>query len=320
MADNDLNSYSNIRSLKYYTKLSFSTYARPSPFDNAEFKAEKHILLPLPLELRDDTAVNYNSNDNLQLAGDILNNGGLGGGAIQSELLRRSGDIGSKMAQGLVGGAIAAAAPSLAEAGGDAVATALPASQVTSAISQALGQAPNPNPSVTFQGPQLRDLNLSWTLVPTTKADSINIRKIINYLKASALPTNSISKSAAILDYPKLVQVNFYPWDRGGRGDYGWSDRSIIKMKRCFMGAVNVNYTPSNTPAFFHDTNEPIAIQLSISLKEVEYFLSSDYGGAAVGKGSPFENISDLITSALGFSDQTATDQGTAPEAQAAPS
>ena len=81
------------------------------------------------------------------------------------------------------------------------------------------------------------------------------------------------------------------------------------------MSAVNVNYTPSNTPAFFHGTNEPVAIQLSISFKEVEYFLAKDYGGADVGKGSLFENVFDLISSTLGFKEG---DGETAPEAEAA--
>jgi hypothetical protein len=316
-------SYKNVENLKYYVKLSFSSYKRPTPFETKPPVTEKYLLLPLPLELRDDTAVNY-TNENLQLSGDILN-GDVASG-VASQALRRSGDLISKGLSGTIGGLVnmIPGAEGLAEGVGNEVQEAFPASQVASALSQTLGVAPNPNPSVAFQGPQLRELNMSWTLTPTTKEDSRRIRNTINYLKRSALPSNSISSSAAILDYPKLVQVNFYPWDRGGSGSHGWSDRSIIKMKRCFMSAVNVNYTPSNTPAFFHGTNEPVAVQLSISLKEVEYFLSSDYGGNTGGNkdevlGRITANTATLTSQISGVT-QPEGDQGTAPEAQAAPS
>lgn len=315
--------YKNVENLKYYVKLSVGSYNRPTPFETEPFKAEAYVLLPLPLELRDDTAVNY-TNENLQLSGDILNNSV--GSGLASQALRRSGELISKGLSGTIGGVInmIPGAQGLAETAGNEVQAALPPDQVASALQQTLGVAPNPNPSVAFQGPQLREMNLSWTLTPTSKEDSRRIRNTVNFLKRSALPVNSISKSAAILEYPKLVQVNFYPWDRGGGGAHGWSSRSIIKMKRCFMSAVNVNYTPSNTPAFFHDTNEPVAVQLSISLKEVEYFLSSDYGGS---EGGSEEDVTNRITSGAttlnsqltGVTQQPEGDQGTAPEAEAAP-
>lgn len=279
------------------------SYERPSPFDKGEFKTENIIKLPLPLELRDDTSVSY-SNESLQLSGDILN-GSIGSG-VMSQALRRSGDVLSNGISGTLGG-LANMLPmglsGIADTVADEAKAAFPADQVTSAIQQKFGIAPNPNPSVAFQGPVLRDFNFSWTFTPTNKADSLKIRNIINLLKRSALPSNKISGSAAILDYPKMVQVNFYPWDSQSSDKHGWTSRSIIKMKKCFMSSVNANFTPSNTPAFFHDTNEPVATSLSISMREIEYFLSSDYDGKN-GSGTEQGIIEELKSGLEGFGNQ----------------
>lgn len=267
---------------KYYTKLSIGSYERPDPFDNSVFKPENYILLPLPQELRDETPLRYNEVD-LQLSGDILNGDILSG--VGSEVLRRSGDMATGALSGVTGGLASMISPALGNITSGIVKEALPPSQVTSAIQQYFGIAPNPNASVAFQGPVLRDISFSWVLMPTTPSESENVKTLVSLLKRSALPENSISKSGAILNYPKLVQVNFFPWDNKDGfsidSKYGWSNNSIIKMKRCFMSAVNVNYTPSNTPAFFGGTNAPVFIQLSITFKEIEYFLSSDHGGTS---------------------------------------
>ena len=47
------------------------------------------------------------------------------------------------------------------------------------------------------------------------------------------------------------------------------------------MQAVNVNFAPSNVPAFFGGKYHPVAIGLTINLREIEYMMSHDWGGTA---------------------------------------
>jgi hypothetical protein len=304
MASTD-KAYEVLATAKYYCTLKLVKYKRQDTFGGTQldYANGTTIKLPLPNELRDDTAVAYNNID-LQLSGDLLNGNvgtgmaaeGLrqagqlitrGAGAAKSFLSRRAGGGDAEGGGGVLG--------SLGGVLGDTIAEAFPADQIGSAIQQMIGVAPNPNPSVAFQGPQLRENNLSWTFLPTNMADSQNIRAIINILKQKALPQNSVADSAAVLGYPHLCQVNFYPWDSGGGGRYGWSPHSIIKMKPAFMSSVNVNYTSGSAPAFFNGgRNEPVAIQLSINFKEVEYFLSHDYGGQN-GGGTALEDFAEDI-------------------------
>lgn len=298
---------------KYWTQIKVGPYERPTPLSPGDFKTDRTIILPLPTELRDDTAVGYTNLD-LTSTGDVIN-GSIGGGAA-AYALRKSGDVISGGASAL-GGAVAGVAGQalLGQAAGDAaqgavqggIAEAFPPDQVASAIQQSFGAAPNPNPSVMFTGPSLREFNFSWTFYPRNLTESRKIKSIVEYLKRSALPANRLSGSASILSYPMMTQFNFYPWDSGGKGQHGWSDNSIIKMKRTMMSAVNVNYAPSNVPAFFGGDSHPVAIGLSISLREIEYMLSSDWGGTSGGgSADEFKNqittkATELSTSATGI-------------------
>lgn len=292
--------YSFLNTAKYFCTLSIIKYNRPKPFDPGTYRAEKIIRLPLPQELRDDTAVAYNNVD-LKLVGDIANKDIAAGFAAEG--LRQVGEISTQMMgagvqrlQSAAGGGLAASVV------GDAATRAIDAEAVTSAIQQSMGVAPNPNPSVAFQGPSLREMTYSWTFMPTNARDSERIRRIINFLKAAALPkATPSSESAAILEYPFLCQMNFFPWDNGGGGAYGWSDNSIIKMKRCFMATVNVNYTAGAAPSFFAGwNNEPTIIQLTINFKEIEYFLAHDYGITADSKGLT-GGAAELVLGTLGI-------------------
>ena len=87
---------------KYHCMLRISSFQRPNPMKPSEYKTKSWVKLPLPLELRDDTGVNYGNMD-LTSVGDIVN-GSLAGGAA-AFALRKSGDVISGGAS-VVGGAL----------------------------------------------------------------------------------------------------------------------------------------------------------------------------------------------------------------------
>ena len=291
--------YGLLDSAKYFCTLTLLEYDRPKPFDPVSYKVQKVIRLPLPQELNDSTQVAFNNID-LKVVGDIANKDAVGIGA---EGLRQAGTVLKSGIDAAATGlqAVGAASGSLAgglagRISGEALSNAFDAEAIGSAIQQAMGVAPNPNPSVAFQGPVLREMNYTWNLMATNEQDSRAIRSIIKELKKRSLPrANAGLQSAAILDYPSVCQMNFFPWDGKGSGPYGWSENSIIKMKRCFMSSVNVNYTGGAAPAFFAGwNNEPVTIQLSINMKEIEYFLSKDYGDSESNRGL-FGGIGELL-------------------------
>ena len=266
---------------KYYTQLTIGKYKRPKPFDRAAFPKTIILILPLPNELRDDTSVSYTA-PNLETIGDLAN--GNYGSMLGAIALRHSGNIINN-----VGAAGAGAI--FGDVGEKIGSNLLNADQITSAVQQATGLAPNPNPSVAFQGPVLRDFSYTWAFYPKSRDESSKIQRMIKILKRSALPRNPISGSAAILDYPDMVQVNFFPWDAAlGTGEltyknqWGWTENSIIKYKKCFMQTVNVNYNAFGVPAFFEGSTLPASYQITINFREAEYMLSEDWDeGVGVG-------------------------------------
>jgi hypothetical protein len=274
-----------------YCTLRFGKYDRPKPFSSSNLVYDLHLALPLPNELQDQTGVDY-SEKSLGTVGDVIN-GNINTSALAAAGLRHAGD----MAQGALGGAASA----LGALGGrmgvfgvaagnfitNAAATLAPAEQITSAIQQSTGAAPNPNPSLMFEGPQLREFTYSWTFMPDNKTESENLRKFIKNVKARVLPRVTQGLSP-VLFYPHMVQMNFYPWDEDGSGSnpWGWGENTIIKMKKCVVKSFNINYTPVNVPAFFDgnpDAPHPVAITCTINLKELEYMLSNDWGGGFAG-------------------------------------
>jgi len=251
----------------------------------------------------------------LESVGDVFNGAGAYGG-IEAAALRYSGDI----AKSTIGelGAIAGMANIYFGSKG-AITGALKSTfnklvqpdQITSAVQQDLGKAPNPNPSVMFTGPELREFAYSWTIYPKNKKDSEKLQEAIAILKKSALPENSYQNEAAVLKYPKMIQINYFPWDSNGdENSWGWSDNSIIKHKKCVIKNVNVNYAPAGAPGFFHETNGPVAVNIDITFKEIEYMLSNDWGGIKANEsfgsavGSTISSAVSAVTEALGSATQ----------------
>jgi hypothetical protein len=272
-------------SKKYYTSLSIGKYKKSDPFTPSAFERIRIFHFPLPTELRDDTTVGYTA-VNLETVGDIINNAAGASGTLQAATLRGAGGLlnavmsgtqrGFERAAGPVAGALAGSVASIAQ-------SLLPAEQVSSAIQQKIGAAPNPNPSVQFQGPVLRDFSFTWVFYPKSYEESVVIDSAIRTLKGAALPSFNEGNRASILNYPYLCQLNFYPWDGTGESwpkdnPYGWKKGSIIKIKNCFMSGVNVNYHAFGTPAFFEGKGSyPVSIQLTINFKETEYLTAYEW-------------------------------------------
>lgn len=282
MADPDVSGPIDSQLGSYYTRLTMGKYSRPKPFESSKFETTTIINFPIPTELSDNTSVGYNT-INLETVGDLIN----GQRNEEAALMRNSsaligvgqnfitkvvgaalgkfgGDVAQKLSQGALGGVMGA----------------LPPDQISSAIQQLAGVAPNPNASVAFQGPELRSFSYTWVLYPKNDKESANVAEIIKILKQNALPATNSSGASAILNYPSMCQLNFFPWDKKSTGNpWGWSNESIIRYKKCVMSAVNVKYNQFGPPAFFEGTEAPVTVAITIVFKELEYMLSEDWAG-----------------------------------------
>lgn len=324
---NDPNGIFNGELSKYYCTLSFGAYKRPKPFESAAWSPDLTICLPLPNELTDNISPEWD-NQSLGAVGDIIN--GAFAGAITSAALRNSGDILVGAGKGFAGGiqaggaAMGGAAGAAVGAVGAGLENMLPdPAQVTSAIQQSQGLAPNPNPSVMFKGPQLREYTYNWTIFPDSLEQSQALRRMIKAIKGRVLPKSAGSSSASVLHYPNMVQMNFFPWDKtSGDNPWGWGADSFIRIKKCVVKSFNTNYTPSNVPAFFEgEGSHAVAVNVSITLQEIEYMLANDWiGDAGFGAEVGLEALGSAVASLAGDIVSRVTDIGPAAAAALAAS
>jgi hypothetical protein len=291
---------------KYYSTLRLFKYERPVVFGNAIETPWYTINLPLPIHLYDNTHTNFAGQD-MGAVGDILNGPGNAAFSIPYRLLTSAPQMAASAlnSSSVLGGMLSKkfginpdpnfiGPPTPSQSMYSNVTNALSAAmslpgasqipaQLTTAIEQAAGAVSNPNPTIKFIGPALRDFSFTWYFNPKNKQESMNVKRIIQTIKKASLPTYANGNISGIMKYPNLCQFNCYPWDQplsdSGRSPnrWGWTENSIIRMKRCFIQSVNVNYNPANVPAFYKDTS-PVVYELSLQMKEIEYVTGETWG------------------------------------------
>ena len=209
---------------KYYCSIRLFDYKRTKPFESAAEKAPIEINLPIPVQLLDVTLSSFAQQD-LGIVGDafnlstistiesgalraLSNVAGLGAGAFgnyRQSLLRQSGAKGisddlKNSLSSKIGrlNKIGAGAQLLGSA------VNLDPAAISSAIQQTLGVVPNPNPSVKFAGPILRDASFTWYLNAKNEDESKKFNRIIKILKSASLSKNETAGISGILAFPKL--------------------------------------------------------------------------------------------------------------------
>ncbi len=277
----------------YFMKLRFHKYDRTELFNKAKSDQLYSVVLPLPLELQDRISAKFSEEDGGTI-GNLVNNAGTLSASDSMNIDKIKESLSTAVGTGA--GAAMILAGDIAgnikfDVGGINTKSAI------SIAEQLLGVAPNPNPSVLFKGPALREFNFSWMFNPRNKDESNRVKEAIKKMKGSSLPSTTFGSDTGLLTYPHVAFINMYPWDKGtdvSNGIYGWGENSFMRFKRCFISGISANYAPiGGAPSFFAGTNAPQFIQLSISFKEIEFFIASDWDETNKNSGS--ENIKNQI-------------------------
>jgi len=134
-----------------------------------------------------------------------------------------------------------------------------------------LSIARNPHKEILFQGLNFRDsFSFSYDLIARSENEAKTIRKMINFLKRSALADYSAKLAGNhFFDIPYIIQ----PKVMNGAIPHP------ITFKECVITSVNVNYHPMNYPAYTRSLGfESYAsnIRLNFRLQEIELFTRQD--------------------------------------------
>lgn len=236
-----------------YMSFTFQDYSfttsTPGSFGGSGIKITpaNHIVLPIPNNLRDTTAVTY---DQTSMMSAITS---LTGTALDSA----KKILGGKASEYISGatGAMESLKP----------AAALGLAMIS-------GEAINPFLTVLFKQPNFKSHTFSWKLIPNDARDSQRIMQIVKTFKAKMLPGKG--PNLFTFKYPSLVQVNL---SNGSK---------MYNFKPAVIQGFDVNFAGAGTPAF-HNDRTPAAVEISIRLQEIEFWMSEDYSDPRVAAAAP---------------------------------
>lgn len=246
----------------YSMRLKFSRYSRPSLTSRPDTIPTKFINLPLPREL----SVSHSStitSESFGILGSLINMGGAVAGGNKAAAIEDAATQGSLY---VANRALALASPLMSMAGIDS-------DRAMNAIEQGVGAVMNPHLSAVYEGPNLREMNYTWEFSPNNPEESLHLKEIIEQIQQRSLASFAFENGKSLLAYPEIVEIEFTPD----------SLAQIVKHKKMMIKSVNVQYSPNGIPSFFAGTKLPTFVGLSISLHEIEYFTSQDYGGKERG-------------------------------------
>lgn len=229
-----------------YIHMRFSKYVRRSIREQPRLDPQEGIKLPIPSRLVDTQSLEY-SQENL---------GPMYGAAAEAVSAAGNPSL-ETLGQQLIGGATGVGASQL---------QALLAGQqgALGAISSVTGLAINPFQTMLFKSPGFKSHNFSWKLVPSNEDESNRIESIVRLFKYHSLPAVSYG-SGVLFAFPDILEIKLFP-----------IDTYTYRFKPCVVENVSVNYAP-NGPSFYRGTRAPTAVELSISLKEIEIWTKADY-------------------------------------------
>ena len=165
----------------------------------------------------------------------------------------------------------------------------------SSVLGQYLGAIPNPSIALIFAGPTLREFGFSWRFHPTSASESKTLQAILKRFKREMLPNLKFKNALNMLGYPRVCEVKLYP------------DEFLFPMKGCAVTNITINNAPNGVPTFFEGTNAPTSIEFSLFLREIEYFLSEDFGGVG-GTADLKDYLNEDIINGAGAIAETATE------------
>lgn len=239
---------------KYHMVFGISAYKRTQSLMsiNRGTSLDGIIRLPMPRQITDSHAVDYNT-----------------------EPLGLTGALGDAVAGTIAGGDKTTA---LSQAGASVASSALGNGDVSQALQAFTGVAPNQFLTVLLKGPQYKKHQFSWLLAPRNREETMIIKKIIaTFNDAMAVGLTSWGGNA-IWTFPKVITPAFTNQDM------------LFRFKPCVIETFQVNYAPSGAPAFYSQTKGPDAVEISMNLMELEFWLTGQFGSGLSPSQGPSQD------------------------------
>lgn len=136
------------------------------------------------------------------------------------------------------------------------------------------GKAVNPFQTMQFKGVNLKQHSFNWKLSPSTAKESVYLKNIIEKIKGNILPSYVTAAGPtqfgahALLKYPAIAMISFYGIDQ----DY------YYKLKPAIITDFNVSYNGGEQLNIYRG-GKPAVIDIAMKLTEMSIHTAEDYGG-----------------------------------------
>ena len=149
---------------------------------------------------------------------------------------------------------------------GAALGTAGGGDMVAAALKTGTGLAQNPNKIVLFTGVEFRTHSFSWNLSPRNRAESNEIRRIIEMFTYYSHP--EFFAGGLYFQYPEFFEISFK------------RDSYLFKLRPSVCKGIKVNYHPHSYPSYVRNADgsgepAPTEISLSLTFQETEIITKS---------------------------------------------
>ena len=145
----------------------------------------------------------------------------------------------------------------------------------------------NPNAELLYDSPEMREIGMSFKMVPKNPAEAQTIKNIVRLFRKAALPQWGGSEDVEIgneliggkslitdnsqrdnfIRVPRLCKFTFMH----GSSPHEW----ITQFKPCAISNVSVNYTPDGTFATYSD-GSPVATEIRLSFQETKLIFEDE--------------------------------------------
>lgn len=233
---------------------------------SADDRGRKCVLyLPGAIQIQDK--VSYNNNMDLGVIGAAVREGIITGqstGEVMAAAGQQISETFGSLVESLRSGVVSETAQIAAMRAFGAN------SAVSGAVSTATGVALNPNRRSMLSGPEIRTFGFTFKMIPTSRAESVAVKKIIRFFREEMYPEaiEDFGISAAFR-YPAIFDIKMR---------YRKSDGTLKQVGTgllpSFLQAVDVNYNQSGMA--FHDDGEPQEVTLTLNFTEERTLNKSD--------------------------------------------
>jgi hypothetical protein len=136
-------------------------------------------------------------------------------------------------------------------------------------VGAVMGTAVRQFQTILLDGPTYKNYSFSFNLAPQNAQESTMIRQMITRLRKAAAP--ALGALNLFWDFPEIVQCVYVP--QGNE-----IDSFMYPFMPAVLTTVDARYAPGGTPAFFN-TTAPESITLTLSFKELQYWIRQSYNG-----------------------------------------